>query len=58
MIKMTIDNAHDAGIWCGICGEMAADLEMTEELIRLGVDELSVSPAFILPLREKIINID
>lgn len=58
MIEMTVNNAHDAGIWCGICGELAADMEITEQLLCLGVDELSVSPVFILPLRERIRAID
>lgn len=58
MIEMTVNHAHDAGIWCGICGELAADMEMTEQLLCLGVDELSVSPVFILPLRETIRAID
>lgn len=60
MIYKTIKNAHRARIWCGICGELAADLKMTEMFLSMGVDELSVSPASILPLREKIrsINVD
>lgn len=56
MIKQTIDNAHRARIWCGICGELAADESMTETFLAMGVDELSVSPRAILPLREKIRN--
>ncbi len=60
MIYKTIKNAHRARIWCGICGELAADLKMTEMFLSMGVDELSVSPSSILPLREKIrsTNID
>ncbi len=54
MIKQTAENAHKARIWCGICGELAADLSMTETFLSLGIDELSVSPNHILPLREKI----
>ena len=54
MIRMTVDNAHKAGIWVGICGELAADTELTEEFLRMGVDELSVSPGRVLPLRGKI----
>lgn len=54
MIQMTIENGHKSGIWVGICGELAADLDLTETFIQMGVDELSVSPAFLLPLREKI----
>ncbi len=54
LIKMTCENAHSAGIWVGICGELASDLNITPKLISLGIDELSVSPPMILPLREKI----
>ncbi|SFR69534.1 phosphoenolpyruvate--protein phosphotransferase [Anaeromicropila populeti] len=54
MIKMTADNAHKAGIWIGICGELGADLEMTEFFLSIGIDELSVSPSRILPLRKRI----
>ena len=53
-IQMVIDNAHAAGIWAGICGELGADLELTETFIQMGIDELSVSPGCILPLRKKI----
>jgi len=53
-IKMTVDNAHACKIWCGICGELGADLSLTERFLEMGVDELSVSPAYILELREKI----
>jgi phosphotransferase system enzyme I (PtsI) len=56
LIEQTVNNAHKEGIWAGICGELAADLSLTERFLRLGVDELSVSPSAILPLREKIIN--
>ena len=58
MIYKTIKNAHKARIWCGICGELAADLEMTEMLLSMGIDELSVSPSSVLPLREKIRSIN
>ncbi|MBR4071084.1 MAG: phosphoenolpyruvate--protein phosphotransferase [Clostridia bacterium] len=51
MIKMTVDAAHDAGIWAGICGEIAADSSMTEVFLKMGVDELSVSPRAVLPVR-------
>ena len=54
MIKMTVDAAHDAGIWAGICGEIAADSSMTEVLLKLGVDELSVSPRAVLPVRNVV----
>ena len=58
MLKMVADNAHREGKWVGICGELAADLELTEEFISMGFDELSVSPAYILRLREKIMSVD
>lgn len=54
MIKMAADNAHAEGAWIGICGELAADLELTEEFLKMGLDELSVSPAMVLPLRKRI----
>lgn len=54
MISMTVENAHRAGIPCGICGELAADERMTERFLEMGVDVLSVMPARILPLRKKI----
>lgn len=51
MIRMVVENAHKAGIWAGICGELGADTSLTEEFLRMGVDELSVSPGKILPIR-------
>lgn len=57
LIRMTVSNAHANGIWVGICGELAADLTMTEEFVKMEVDELSVAPPSVLPLREKICNI-
>ncbi len=54
MIKMAADNAHAEGAWIGICGELGADLELTEEFLKMGVDELSVSRAMVLPLRKRI----
>lgn len=54
MIKMAADNAHAEGAWIGICGELGADLELTEEFLKMGLDELSVSPAMVLPLRKRI----
>ena len=54
MIKMAADNAHAEGKWIGICGELGADLELTEEFLKMGLDELSVSPALVLPLRKSI----
>ncbi len=58
LIKLTADNAHKAGIWCGVCGELASDTSITETLLALGVDELSVSPAHILPIKQKILETD
>lgn len=54
MIEITIENAHKNGIWAGICGELAADLNVTEKLLNMGVDELSVSPGRLLSVRKKI----
>ena len=54
LIEMTVQGAHAAGVWCGVCGELGADLSLTKEFVRMGMDELSVSPASILPLRKKI----
>ena len=54
LIKMAADNAHKNGIWIGICGELGADQELTETFLSMGIDELSVSPACVLPLRKKI----
>ena len=56
LIKMTCDSAHDNGIWVGVCGELAADTDMTAKLIELGTDELSVSPPYVLTVRESIMN--
>ncbi len=58
MIKMVVDNAHKNGIKIGICGELGADLSLTETFLKIGVDALSVSPAMILPLRDKIRKTD
>lgn len=57
LIQMTIENGHKAGIWVGICGELGADLSLTETFLKMGVDELSVSPPAVLGLREKIRSI-
>lgn len=54
MIQKTIENAHAHGAWCGICGELGADMELTRRFIQMGIDELSVSPVFTLELRQKI----
>ena len=51
LIEMTVKNGHKEGIWVGICGELGADLSLTEDFLRMGVDELSVSPPAVLPLR-------
>ena len=56
MIKMTVDAAHEAGIWAGICGELAADSSLTETFIKMGVDELSVSPRAVLSIRNAVRN--
>ena len=55
---MVCDNAHKNGIWVGICGELGADLQLTQVFLAIGVDELSVSPRSVLPLRDAIRNID
>lgn len=58
LIEMSVENAHKYGKWIGICGELAADASLTEYFLRLGIDELSVSPAFVLSLRDKVRGID
>jgi phosphotransferase system enzyme I (PtsI) len=58
LIRRTVENAHAANIWAGICGELGADLSLTEYFIGMGIDELSVSPAAVLPLRDKIMQTD
>ncbi len=58
LIRLIASNAHKAGKWVGICGEAAADLSLTETFLALGIDELSVSPGMILPLRQKILETD
>lgn len=57
MIKQVVDSGHSAGIWVGICGELGADTSLTENFIKMGVDELSVSPSFVLPIRKIIRNV-
>ena len=52
MIQMVVDNAHKCGKWAGICGELGADLTLTEKFVRMGLDELSVAPSMILKLRK------
>ena len=58
LLKLVVENAHKNGVWVGICGELGADLEMTETFLAIGVDELSVSPRAVLPLRNKIRSLD
>lgn len=58
MIKHTIEAGHRHGCWVGICGELGADLALTETFLRMGVDELSVSPAAVLPMRKAIRGMD
>ena len=58
MIEMVVKNAHGAGIWAGICGELGADLSLTETFLKMGVDELSVSPAMVLRVRKIIRETD
>ena len=58
MIRMTVENAHKTGIWAGICGELGADTSLTKEFLAMGVDELSVSPGSILPIRKIILETD
>ena len=53
-MKIVCDNAHKNGVWVGICGELGADLALTETFLSIGIDELSVSPRSVLPLRQKI----
>lgn len=58
MIQMVVDNAHKCGKWAGICGELGADPELTEEFVKMGIDELSVSPSMVLGLRGSIREMD
>jgi phosphotransferase system enzyme I (PtsI) len=57
LIELTAKNAHAKGIWCGICGELGADQALTETFLNYGIDELSVSPGAILPLRKHILEL-
>ena len=57
LIKTAADNAHKNGKWIGICGELAADTELTKKFLEMGIDELSAAPSYILPLRKKIRNL-
>ena len=54
MMQKTIENGHKAGCWVGICGELGADMTLTETFLKMGIDELSVSPTFVLPIRKLI----
>lgn len=58
LIEMSAKNAHANGAWIGICGELAADTTLTETFLRIGIDELSVSPAFVLKVRDAVRNVD
>ncbi|MDR2444764.1 MAG: phosphoenolpyruvate--protein phosphotransferase, partial [Spirochaetaceae bacterium] len=51
LIRLTCENAHKAGIWCGICGSLGADTKLTKTFVDMGLDELSVEPSYILRLR-------
>lgn len=58
LIELSAQNAHKHGAWIGICGELGADTQLTEAFLRMGIDELSVSPSFVLKVRDKIRSID
>lgn len=58
LIEMSAQNAHKNGAWIGICGELAADTTLTETFLRMKIDELSVSPGFVLKVRDKVRSID
>lgn len=58
LIQMAVENAHKHGAWIGICGELAADVSLTETFLRMGIDELSVSASFVLPLRDAVRKLD
>ena len=58
LIEMSAQNAHKYGAWIGICGELAADTTLTETFLRMGIDELSVSPSFVLKVRDAVRKID
>lgn len=58
LIEWSAKNAHKNGAWIGICGELAADTTLTETFLRMGIDELSVSPAFVLKVRDAVRNVD
>ena len=54
MIQLVIENAHECGIWAGICGELGADTTLTKRFIEMGIDELSVSPSMLLEVKKAI----
>ena len=58
LIEMSAENAHKHGAWIGICGELAADTSLTETFLRMGIDELSVSPTFVLKVRDAVRKCD
>ena len=58
LIEMAAESAHRYGKWIGICGELAADTTLTETFLRIGIDELSVSPSFVLKVRDTVRSID
>jgi len=58
MLKLVVDNGHKEGCWVGICGELGADTTLTETFLRMGFDELSVTPSMVLKVREKIRGLD
>ncbi len=58
LIEMSAENAHKHGAWIGICGELGADTSLTETFLRMGIDELSVSPTFVLKVRSAVRSID
>lgn len=58
MIQMVVDSAHRAGIWAGICGELGADTDLTQIFVEMGIDELSVSPAMVLPVRSRVVEME
>ena len=58
LIELSVKNAHKSGAWVGICGELASDISLTERFLRMGIDELSVSPSYILKVRDAIRKID
>ena len=58
LIEISAENAHKHGKWIGICGELAADTTLTETFLRMGIDELSVSPSFVLKVRDTVRKTD